>query len=172
MVHRPPLYDSFLHLLDNDPEKASQGLNYYRERFGSIGLFENEVYQGIHDCLARLKDVGLTLFICTSKPHFYATQIAEHFQFDQFFKHIHGSELTGERVDKGELITYIIEQENIDPACTIMIGDREHDIIGARKNGLRTLGVTYGYGSKEELNEAGADQLVENPGEIAALVLR
>lgn len=166
----PPLCDTFLELAGGDPERASQGLDYYRERFGTVGMFENEVYPGIHDCLTALKKAGLQLFICTSKPHFYAKQIAAHFQFDHFFDHIHGSEMNGDRVIKGELIEYIIKTEGIDPAKTVMIGDRKHDILGAKRSYIKTIGVLYGYGSKEELTEAGADLFAENPFDLISLV--
>lgn len=151
----PPLHDTFLQLLNGDEDGAVKGLGFYRERFGTIGLFENQIYAGIHDCLSKIKEAGVQLFVCTSKPHFYAKQIAEHFEFDHFFDHVHGSELSGERVNKGELIEYIIETETIDPERTLMIGDRKHDVLGAKRHGIRTLGVLYGYGSREELEEAG-----------------
>ena len=167
----PPLHDTFLQLLGNDPDAASQGLLFYRERFGTVGLFENQVYPGIHDCLHQIKEAGIQLFICTSKPHFYAKQIAEHFEFDHFFDHVHGSEMSGERVHKDELIEYIIETEKFNPADTIMIGDRKHDILGAKHHGLRTIGVLYGYGSREEHVEAGADEMVDSPEEIVEMVL-
>ena len=167
----PPLLETFTQLLGGDSDAANQGVLFYRERFGTIGLFENEVYPGIHDCLGKIMDAGIKLYIATSKPHFYAKQIAAHFKFDHFFGHIHGSEMTGERQDKGELIQYIIETQDLDPDTTIMIGDRKHDIIGAKKNKLRTIGVTYGYGSREELTTAEADELVESPAEIAKFLL-
>jgi phosphoglycolate phosphatase len=167
----PPLLETFMHLLGGDSKAAKQGVLFYRERFGTIGLFENKVYPGIHDCLTKVKDAGYALFVATSKPHYYAKQIAAHFKFDHFFGHIHGSEMTGERQDKGDLIRYIIETECLDTETTIMIGDRKHDIIGAKKNNLRTIGVTYGYGSREELTTAEADELVETPAGISKLLL-
>ena len=167
----PPLHETFLQQLNNDPDAAAQGVKYYRERFGTIGLFENEIYPGIHDCLSKIKEAGIKLYVATSKPHFYAKQIAEHFKFDHFFNHVHGSEMTGERQDKGELIKYIIETESLEAESTIMIGDRKHDIIGAKKNNLRTIGVTYGYGSREELTIAEADELVETPEGITPALM-
>lgn len=167
----PPLYDTFLGLTGADSELAAQGLGHYRDRFGTVGMFENKVYPGIHDCLTMLKEAGLQLFICTSKPHFYAKQIAEHFRFDHFFDHIHGSEMNGDRVDKGELIEYIIKTESIDPAKTVMIGDRKHDIAGAKRCDIQTIGVLYGYGSREELTQAGADRFAETPSDLVPLLL-
>lgn len=167
----PPLHDSFLQLCGGDSEAAAKGLDYYRERFGSIGMYENELYDGIPETLQQISDAGIQLFVCTSKPHFYADPITQHFGIRHFFQHIHGSEMTGERVNKGELIEYIIGQEKIDPATTLMIGDRKHDILGAKQHGIQTIGVLYGYGSKEELTDAGADVLAESPVEIADAIL-
>ncbi|MCZ6674616.1 MAG: HAD family hydrolase, partial [Verrucomicrobia bacterium] len=167
----PPLYDSFLELLENDADAAEKAMGFYRDRFETVGMFENELYAGIPDCLRQLKEAGISLFVATSKPHFYAKKIAEHFGISHFFNHIHGSEMSGERVNKVELIKYIIETESLDPSKTIMIGDRKHDILGAKRFGIRTIGVLYGYGSKEELIEAGTDELVKSAGEIAELIL-
>ena len=167
----PPLHDSFLQLCGGDSEAAAKGLTYYRERFGTIGMYENELYDNIPETLQRFSDAGIQLFVCTSKPHFYAGPITEHFGIRHFFQHVHGSEMTGERVNKGELIQYIIQEEGIDRTTTVMIGDRKHDILGAKQHGIRTLGVLYGYGSKEELTDAGADALVESPAEIANSLL-
>jgi phosphoglycolate phosphatase len=168
----PPLYLTFLQLLDNDPEAAAKGVLFYRERFGTIGLFENVVYPGIHDSLSKLKDAGIQLFVATSKPHVYAKRIAEHFEFDHFFDHVHGSEMSGERQDKGELINHILTTEGLEPETTLMIGDRKHDILGAKQCGLRTIGVLYGYGSKDELTEAGADDLADSPEGIVEEIVR
>ena len=167
----PPLYDSFLYLLAGDPEAAQHGMDYYRERFGSIGMYENNLYEGIPETLQQLKDSGRQLFVATSKPHYYARPITEHFGIRHFFEHVHGSEMTGERVHKGELLDYILETEGIDAARTVMIGDRKHDILAAKQHGMYAIGVLYGYGSKEELIEAGADGLVETPGGIAEAIV-
>ena len=166
----PPLHDTFLQLLGGDSAKAQQGLDFYRERFGTVGMYENELYDGIPETLQRLREAGLQLFVATSKPHFYAKPITEHFGIRDFFQHIHGSEMSGERVNKGELIEYIIEQEKIDPALTVMIGDRKHDILAAKQHSIQSVGVLYGYGSKEELTTAGADVLINTPEEMAEVV--
>lgn len=168
----PPLHDTFLQLVGGDSQKAQQGLDFYRERFGTVGMYENELYDGIPHVLQRLKDSKLQLFVATSKPHFYADPITKHFGIRDFFEHIHGSEMNGDRVNKGELIQYIIEQEKIDPKDTVMIGDRKHDVLAAKQHGIATIGVLYGYGSKDELTTAGADVLVEKPEEIPELVIQ
>jgi phosphoglycolate phosphatase len=167
----PPLHDSFLQLCGGDSQMAAKGLEYYRERFGTIGMYENKLYDNIPETLERFSEAGIQLFVCTSKPHYYAGPITEHFGIRHFFQHVHGSEMTGERVNKGKLIEYIIREEGIDPSTTIMIGDRKHDIFGAKQHAIHTVGVLYGYGSKEELTEAGADTLVTSPQEIADTVL-
>jgi phosphoglycolate phosphatase len=162
----PPLHASFVKLLGEN-HLADRALLLYRERFGDIGMFENAVYAGIEATLTSLADGSRRLFVATSKPHVYATRIIEHFKLGAFFEHIFGSELDGTRVDKTELLKYALETTGVDPAEALMIGDRSHDIVGARNNGLLALGVLYGYGSKQELIQAGAHRLCAEPPEIA-----
>ncbi|MCB1121515.1 MAG: HAD family hydrolase [Verrucomicrobiae bacterium] len=168
----PPLLDTFLTLLNGDEAAAARGLSLYRERFGTLGMYENELYPGIPECLGKLTEAGMQLFVATSKPHFYAKPITEHFGINHIFKHVHGSEMSGERIHKTDLLAYILEVEKIDPAETIMIGDRKHDILAAKAHGIATIGVLYGYGSREELTAAGADMLVETPEEILPAILK
>lgn len=166
----PPLHESFLTLLNGDEAAAARGLALYRERFGKRGMYENALYPGIPDCLKDLAGADKPLFVATSKPHFYAKPITEYFGIHHFFQHVHGSEMSGERVHKADLLAHILEVEQLDPADTVMIGDREHDILAAKAHGIATIGVLYGYGSREELVRAGADTLVASPGEIARAV--
>jgi phosphoglycolate phosphatase len=167
----PPLHASFVKLLGEN-HLADRALLLYRERFADIGMFENAVYAGIEATLASLADGSRELFVATSKPHVYATRIIEHFKLGAFFEHRFGSELDGTRVDKTELLKYALETTGIDPAEALMIGDRSHDIVGARNNGLLALGVLYGYGSKQELMQAGAHRLCAVPTEIAEQATR
>ena len=161
----PPLQKSFAKLLGS-PDQAEEALALYRKRFGSIGKFENKVYPGIEAALKSLARRA-DLYVATSKPTLFAGQIIEHFGLAPFFKGVHGSEMDGRNSDKADLIASILSQRSMDPASTLMIGDREHDIIGARKNGLRSIGVLWGYGSREELVAAGAEKLAEEPGQLA-----
>jgi len=149
----PPLKASLAKILNIEADHvlAEQALMGYRERFAVKGLYENHVFEGVAETLAELKRRGYRLFVATAKPTVYAKQILEHFELDQYFEGIYGSELNGDRTNKGDLIEYILQQEQLDPATGIMVGDREHDIFGARQNGIDTIAVNYGYGSQEEL---------------------
>ena len=152
----PPLKASLAKLLNVDVNDilAEQALLGYRERFAVTGLFENHLFEDVAATLAELKQRGYKLFLATAKPEIYAKQILEHFNLAQNFKVIYGSELTGERTNKAELIAYILEQENLNAEHCLMIGDREYDILGARKNGIEAIAVEYGYGSSDELDRA------------------
>ena len=152
----PPLKASLAKLLNvnvND-DLAEQALLGYRERFAVTGLYENHVFDDVASTLEALKNKGYHLFLATAKPEVYARQILDYFDLLKYFEYPYGSELSGERTNKGELITYILEKEQLNPEECLMIGDREHDIFGARKNGIETIAVEYGYGSKAELDEA------------------
>jgi phosphoglycolate phosphatase len=162
----PPLLGSLRKMLAADAHKAETALYFYRERFNAVGKFENVVYPGIPETLTGLNRQGFNLFVATSKPYVFANDIMAHFDLLRFFKRVYGSELDGALVDKGELIAYILEREAILSKNTMMVGDRSHDILGAKKHGVYSLGVTYGYGTKEELVGSGADYIVDSPQEI------
>jgi phosphoglycolate phosphatase len=166
----PPLIASFTKLLGSSDD-AQEALRLYRERFGETGLFENEVYAGIPALLQNLQEKGVRLFVATSKPHVFARRILDHFDLSHFFIEIYGSELDNRNADKRDLIRHILDQEKFDPARAVMIGDREHDVIGARANDIATIGVTWGYGSRRELLDAGAACLVDEPRELEAPIL-
>lgn len=152
----PPLKASLAKILNVavDDDLAEQALLGYRERFSVTGLFENLVYPTVAETLKTLNERGYTLYVATAKPTIYAKQILEYFNLAQYFKVIYGSELTGERTNKAELIAYILDQEQLKAENCMMIGDREYDILGARKNVIETVAVEYGYGSNDELNNA------------------
>lgn len=158
----PPLRASFAALLGGE-EEADQAVAFYRERFGDIGLFENAVYPDIAEVLAALRQSPRPMFVATSKPHVFASRIVAHFGLSDYFDHVFGSELDGSRVNKGDLLAYALEQTGADPARAVMIGDRSHDMVGATRNGIRAVGVTYGYGTETELIEAGASHLCASP---------
>ncbi|MEW6673371.1 MAG: HAD hydrolase-like protein [Thermodesulfobacteriota bacterium] len=162
----PPLQESLGKLLPADPDRAKAALSFYRERFNAVGKFENEVYPGVMEVLDVLSAQGLNLFVATSKPAVYAREIIAHFDLLAFFKKVYGSELNGDLTDKGALISHILLSEMLAAPRTVMIGDRSYDIRGAAKNNVRSLGVTYGYGTKNELLEAGADYIAGSPHEI------
>ena len=161
----PPLRASFVRLLGDDAD-ADLAVSFYRERFADIGLYENEVYPGIKPLLGRLSAAGWTLHVATSKPHVYAERIVEHFGLNTFFGDVFGSELSGERADKSALLAHALEQSAASVTESVMIGDRSHDMVGAKNNGLRGVGVLYGYGSREELVRAGARTIVSRVEEL------
>jgi len=163
----PPLKNSFARLLASDDDKlAEEAVAIYRERFGSVGLFENEVYGGIPEALTALQEVGHILYVATSKPTVYAKQIVEHFDLQRYFRAIHGSELDGTRSDKTNLISHILQSEGIASSETLMIGDRKHDMIGAKANGVCGIGVLWGYGTQDELEASGAHACIRRPQEL------
>lgn len=166
----PPLQESFPGLVPGlSKEGCSQLIGYYRERFGVEGMYENSVYPGILGLLDRLSRKN-RLFVATSKPRFYAEKIADHFQFARFFTQIFGSELSGERSNKGELIRFILDQKKPRPEDCVMIGDRLHDIRGAKAANIASIGVTWGYGSFQELKEAGADHICQSVDELTEII--
>jgi phosphoglycolate phosphatase len=160
----PPLHDSFKHFVGTD-ELAGRAIELYRERFSDIGLYENQVYAGIDETLTEVAS-GRRLFVATSKPKIYADRIVEHFGLQRHFEHVFGSELDGTRTNKVDLLAYALAETKVDPAKAIMIGDRSHDVVGARKNGIKAVGVLYGYGNREELTKAGAHHLCETHPEV------
>ena len=147
----PPLLQAFMQFYGFDEAKAWEAVNFYRERFKVTGLYENRLFDGVFELLDTLAGQNRTLYIATSKPWVFAREIARHFDFARYFKVIYGSELDGTRTDKVELIAHLLAEEGLDPAQTLMIGDRKHDLIGGTRNGLDVAAVGYGFGSHEEL---------------------
>jgi phosphoglycolate phosphatase len=169
----PPLRPVFAELLENDdPAVAEEALRLYRVRYADVGMMECYLYPGIPEAIENLHAAGFALYLATSKPHIYATQILNNFGLGKYFTHMHGSELNGVRDDKAELIEYIVATEKLTPAQGLMIGDRKYDIIGGKANGLHTAGVTYGFGGQQELTEAGADVLFDTPEALASWLLQ
>lgn len=162
-----PLLDSFEHYYGFSREEAKIAVEYYREYYRDRGIFENLVYDGIKILLETLKNAGRTLLVATSKPEIFAQQILDYFELSKYFTYIAGSNLDGTRTKKDEVILYALETNQIsDRSTIIMIGDREHDIIGARKVGIDSLGVLFGYGNYKELAQAGATYIAEKVEDI------
>ena len=167
----PPLKASFARLLGSeDPELLECALALYRERFGSIGMFENALYPDVPETLRELQAAGFRQIIVTAKPHVYARRIAEHFELMGPIETVYGSELDGTRGDKGELIAHVLQRESIAPAEALMIGDREHDMLGAARCGVKAIGATWGYGGADELSRHGACHLAPRIDALPALV--
>jgi phosphoglycolate phosphatase len=168
----PPIRDSFTELLATaDGSLVEQAVGFYRERYSTIGILENDVYPGIHEALRTLCGRGDKLFVATCKPEPYAKRIVEHFGLAQYILRTWGSELDGARSDKTTLIAHILEQEHLPKHDTVMVGDRSHDAIGARANGIVPVGVLWGYGSQEELKAAQCRVLLRTPSALAELAV-
>jgi phosphoglycolate phosphatase len=167
----PPMQENFAKLLQTqDQALISSGIALYRERFSEVGLLENEIIPGLLEVVQTLHKSGHRLIVCTSKPWVYAEKIIAHFGYAPYFDKIYGSELDGSRGNKAELIAYILACDNLNPADCTMIGDRKHDILGAKANLMPSVGVLWGYGDAAELNAAGADWLVEAPKQLLSLL--
>jgi phosphoglycolate phosphatase len=160
----PPLRASFVKLLGE--ASADLAVALYRERFSEVGLYENSVYAGIRDVLSALRSSGHRLFVATSKAHVFADRIIDHFDLRDHFEHVFGAELDGTRADKSDLLAHALRTTAVDPSRTLMIGDRSHDMVGAKNNGMKGIGVLYGYGNRDELIAAGAGQLCAAPKAI------
>ena len=167
----PPLRHSFAQLLRTDSREAVESaVACYRERFADVGLFENAVYPGIAEALTAARAITPRLLVATSKPQVYAERIVRHFGLDGFFEAIHGCELGGAREDKRDLLAHLLPLHGLDPARCVMVGDRGADMRAARHHGAHALGALWGYGSAEELRDAGAHALCADPAGIAPAV--
>ena len=168
----PPLVGSFRNLFGMSDEDADLAVVYYREYYAVKGIFENSLYDGVTDMLEALKNAGKTIVLATSKPEIYANQILKYFNIYDYFTHVCGAEMDHKRTDKHEVIEYALETAGVtDRSRVIMVGDRHHDIDGAKKSHLDSIGVTFGYGSFDELTEAGADHVVNDTKELTELLL-
>lgn len=170
----PPLTDSFQRFCGLTAQEADAGLVLYRERFVRFGMFENSVYDGVVPLLELLKDNGKTLAIATSKPQVHAQTILEHFDLAKYFTTITGPGLNGELPTKTAVITETLRRLNIDEdskSSVVMLGDREHDAIGAKENGITIFGAGYGYGAPGELEKAGVTTIASAPSDFAKLLL-
>ena len=168
----PPLMLSFKEIYGFTDEQAEKAVEYYREYFIPHGIFENEVYGGIPELLENLKAQGKKLIVATSKPQPFAVKIAEHFNLSRYFDMIAGSNMDNTRCRKSQVIEYAFETLGIkDRENAVMVGDREHDIIGAKEAGIKSIGVHYGYAAHDELEKAGADFIVESPADINNIII-
>jgi len=169
----PPLHESFAEFYGFDAEKAMEAVSFYREYFSTKGLLENDVYDEITDMLCELADKGKRLILATSKPQPFTDRIMQHFDLAKYFECIAGLNMDGTRSKKAEVIAYALNKCNItDKSKAVMIGDREHDIIGASAVGIDSIGVEYGYGDYAELNNAGASYIVKTVSELKNLLCR
>ena len=168
----PPLLWSFGHYYGFDQDKSREAVRLYREYFTAGGMFENSVYPGIPETLERLRAAGFRLAVATSKPELFSRQIITHFGLDKYFEAVCGAAMDETRTEKADVIRYALETLGATAGESLMVGDREHDVLGAKAVGLPCLGALWGYGSREELTNAGAAALAETPEEMAELILR
>ena len=163
----PPLVDSFEKYFGFDEKQALQAVEYYREYFREDGIFENAVYEGIPEMLSELKSRDAKVALATSKPYEFSVRILDHFDLHQYFDFVGAATMDGRISRKADVISHLIDKlgEN-EKSSILMIGDRDQDIDGANANGLQSAGVLWGYGSREELMDAGADYIVSAPSDI------
>ena len=163
----PPLRESFGKFYGFSKEQCEQAVKYYREYFSEKGLYENEVYDEIPRVLTMLKESGRTLAVATSKPEPFAVRILKHFDLCGYFDLVAGATMDDTRNEKADVIRYALDSIGVpDRSSAIMIGDRKHDVIGAKANGIDAVGVLYGYGSRGELTDAGAAFIADSPADI------
>lgn len=162
----PPLLDSFRDFYGFDEETSRLAMKYYREYFGEKGIFENQVYEGIPKVLSQLKSRGHRLMVATSKPTPYTLRILDKFNLSQYFEFVSGSAMDEKNSSKTQIIKFAIDSNKLASEDIIMIGDRKHDIIGAKANNVHCAGVLYGYGDLFELQDAGADDIIETVDSI------
>lgn len=168
----PPLQETFAEVFGLDETETKSMINFYREYFKKTGMFENVLYPGILELLETLKSTK-RLVVATSKPTEFAEKIVSYFQIDPYFELVVGSNLDGTRTTKAEIIRYILEQYGeYKPEEFVMIGDRKQDILGARQNGIDSIGVTYGFGSPAELREAQPNHIVDTVSELGSCFTR
>jgi phosphoglycolate phosphatase len=168
----PPLEDALQFLLQPyRDDRIAEAVLAYRQHYGESGLFGSEPYPGIGHSLSEMRQAGLRLYLATSKREVFARRILEHLELAAYFDGIHGSVPGGALDHKPELLAHVLSEHHIAPTRGLMVGDRRHDISGAHAVGMRGLGVLWGYGTRDELEGAGADQLVESPGNLAGTVL-
>jgi len=170
----PPLAVTFREHFNMSDSQIAQAIDKYRERYHDVGMFENSVYDGVPELLQSLQASGIRMVTATSKPEYSATRILQHFELDQYFEFIGASSLDGSRDSKASVIKHTLATTGAHPTkdSMIMVGDRHHDVDGAREHGINTIGVLWGYGDHDELTGAGATEIVRTPQELLAVLTR
>ena len=168
----PPLVWSFAHFYGMSEEEARQAVAYYREYYSNGGMLECLVYDGMEELLREMQQRGIICVLATSKPHIYANPILKHIGLDRYFTFVSGPEIDGTRDAKAEVIAYAMEQLGLtDPAKILMVGDREHDTLGAATNHMDSVGALWGFGTREELLQTGAKAVFETPRQLLDALL-
>lgn len=167
----PPLYESFQKYSGMPEALAFESVGYYREYFSERGMLENAVIPGIPELLTKLRAAGFHLHLASAKPEVYAVPILRHFGLLEYFEVIGAATLDTSRAHKAEVIRYVMAQlGNPDPSACLMIGDRADDVRGAKACGMDCMGVLFGYGSREELNVAGARYIAGTPADVLKIL--
>jgi len=167
----PPLNESFTEFYGFTLTESNQAIELFREYFKENGIYENEIYPGIKDLLISLKQSGKVLAVATSKPTVFAEKIIQYFKLEEYFECVVGSNLDGTRTKKKDVIEAVLNELRINEKDAIMIGDREHDIFGAKAMSMHSIGVTYGYSIGDELSDAGAEYVVDSVSELKKLLI-
>jgi len=169
----PPLHKSFQKYYAMDEKASVEAVRQFRVYYNGMGgILENEVYPGIRELLRELKQAGKRLMIATSKPQAAAELVMHHFGLDEFVPEIIGGTDDPSRNTKGKVIAFCLREFGVDPKSAVMVGDREHDILGAAENGIPAIGITWGYGDRAELEAAGAKAVFDTPEETVQYILR
>ena len=169
----PPLHKSFQKHYGMDEQTSVEAVRQFRVYYNQMGgILENEVYEGVRELLAALKNAGKRLMIATSKPQAAAELVMHHFGLDEFVPEIIGGTDDPARNTKGKVIAYALGEFGVDASTAIMVGDREHDVHGALENGIPAIGITWGYGDRPELENAGAKVVFDAPEDVAQYILR
>ena len=166
----PPLEETLARLLE-DQAQIPAAVAFYRERYASQGFLENTVYPGVEDALQALHSRKMQLFVATSKPTVFAERILEHFGPARYFRAVYGSELDGTRSNKTQLLSHLLARERLRPESTFMLGDRAQDMLAAAANGAHPVGALWGYGSREELAQAGATAFCEQARDLPPFLM-
>lgn len=166
----PPTFETFATLLGDDLGAIDECVHLYRVHYGELGLFQGDLYPGVVDMLGALGQLGCRLFLATSKPLVYARRILDHYALTSCFAGVYGAELDGTRADKAELIRHLLITEQLDPAQCLMVGDRKHDILGARANRVVVCCARWGYGEDDEIRAAAPDHECATPIALPLLV--
>lgn len=168
----PPLHESYEKFYGFSHDEALRAVEHYREYYKVKGIYENLVYDGIEELLVKLNENGKKVILATSKPEIFAREILRYFGLDKYFYYAAGANLDGSRTDKAEVVSYALDAGNVsDKSTAVMVGDREHDIIGAKKNGIDSIGVLFGYGNRAELENAGATYIAKTVCDIGKLIM-
>lgn len=168
----PPLIDSYMKYYNLNIDEATKAVSFYREYYSEKGIYQNRLYDNVKEMLSSLKQLEYNLFIATSKPTFFAEKIIDFYGINHLFEEVVGSNLDNTRKDKFEIIEFILNKYNLEKSQTVMIGDTKFDIVGAKKNKIKSIGVAYGYGTQHELESEGAEFIIGNIKELNTLILK